>query len=410
MGSFRYEAIDKNGRSVKGGRQAEIVAEVEKWLLSQQLTPLAITKSADGLDEEGEEKVSFFIRMQGVGLDDLIVFSRQVATLLNAGVDMLRSLSILAGQVRNPILRQTLLRIRTSVEQGGSLSDSFVKFPRIFSLIYRNVIKVGEETGNLDQGFAYMADLLENEKVIKERIKAATRYPKIVITVLFGAIFFLMSFVVPKFMVLFENAHVELPMATRLLIAISNFFVNYNLLIILGLAGLFILYRICLQYAEFVLNRDRLLLKLPIFGALSVKIFMARFTRVFAVLTASGIDIINTLHLSAAALENMVLQNYLKEVIVQVEDGVGLDDAMGSRDMFPDMVVQMVSVGVESGQLDTMMNKVADFYDQETEYTIRNLSTLIEPILLVFMGVIVGFIALAIFTPMWSMMEVVKGG
>ncbi len=410
MARFRYEAIEQSGKTIKGLHQAEVAMDVERWLVNQRLTPLSIRLVDDALDEDDGKKIPLLVRLQGVGLDDLIIFSRQLATLLNAGVDILRSLTILAGQVRNPLLEQTILDIRINVEKGESLSDSLAKYPKIFSIIYRNVIKVGEETGNLDQSFSYMADLLENEKAIKERIKAATRYPKIVVFVLFGAIFFLMTFVVPKFITLFDKANVDLPMATKLLIGISNFFVQYNLLIIIGTACLFFFYRMSLGYYEFVLNRDRLMMKMPIFGPLALKIFMARFTRVFSVLTASGIDIINTLHLSAAALENLVLQNYLKEVTAQVEDGVGLDNAMSAKEIFPDMVVQMVAVGVESGQLDEMMAKVADFYDQETEYTIRNLSTLIEPILLVFMGVIVGFIALAIFTPMWSMMDVMKGG
>jgi type II secretory pathway component PulF len=165
-----------------------------------------------------------------------------------------------------------------------------------------------------------------------------------------------------------------------------------------------------LQYREVVHLRDSITIRLPVFGELYTKIYMARFSRVFAVLTRSGIDIIKTLALSSAALENLILRDQLAEISSEVEEGVAFDDAMSRQALFPEMVTQMVSVGVESGRIDEMMDKVADYYDMETNYTIKNLATLIEPLLLVFMGIMVGFIALAIFTPMWSMMEVMKGG
>ncbi len=415
MPIFHYEAIDATGKISSGTYSGDVIQNVENWLKNNGLSPIDIRiiseKDRDASADEylKDQKVSFFEKIQGVKLDDLILLCNQVATMLNAGVAVLQAFKIMAVQLTNPYLRQIMLQITDSIESGDNLSDSFSRYPRVFNQLFQNVIRIGEESGNLDNSFAYLATLYENEKEINERIKEATRYPKIVITAIFGAVFFLMSFVVPKFVSLFSNSKVALPMPTRILITISNVFADNWVLILFFIAIFVVCYKMALNYEEFVLNRDRLLLRVPIFGNLSTKIYMARFCRVFSVLTKSGIDIIKTISLSATALENLVLFNMMKDVGEEVEEGVNLHEAMARHPQFPSMVVQMVAVGEESGQIDTMMAKVADYYDLETNYTIKNLSTLIEPILLLFLGVMVGFIALAIFLPMWNLMSVFKG-
>ncbi len=412
MPAFYYEAINSRGLSKHGTHEADVVKDVEKWLMAQSLTPISIVAVGEfsSAEQSTERTLSLLEKWRGITLEDHILFCRQCSTLLAAGVDMLKTLTILGKQVSNPLLRQVIFKISAEIEGGESLGEAFEKHPKVFSVLYRNIIKVGEESGNLDTSFSYMADLLENEKEIRERIKAATRYPKIVVIALLSATFFLMSFVVPKFVQLFTSAKVDLPFATRLLITISNFFATYNVLIIGFVIALVLLYRMGLQYREVVHFRDSIVIRLPVFGDLYTKIYMARFSRVFAVLTRSGIDIIKTLGLSSAALENLILRDQLAEITSEVEEGMAFDEAMSRQHLFPEMVTQMVSVGVESGRVDEMMDKVSDYYDMETNYTIKNLATLIEPMLLLFMGIMVGFIALAIFTPMWSIMDVMRGG
>jgi MSHA biogenesis protein MshG len=229
-----------------------------------------------------------------------------------------------------------------------------------------------------------------------------------VVSAIFIAIFILMTFVVPKFAALFASAKVVLPMPTRILIVISNFFADYYLAIIILIAALGFMYRLSLNYENVVAFRDRLLLKIPVFGDLSVKIYMSRFCRVFAVLTKSGINIIKTLQLSATALDNLILFRAMAKVSADVEEGLEIQSSMAKAAIFPPMVVQMVAVGEESGRLDEMMDKVADYFDTETSYIIKNLSTLIEPFLLLFLGIMVAGIALAIFLPMWSIMSVMR--
>jgi type II secretory pathway component PulF len=412
---FRYEAINSAGRVVSGTHAAEIMQEVETWLQKGGLSPVNIQVLSEQQSAKVKETAQATAgptlreRLFGVTLEDKILFCRQLATLLTAGVSIIESFAILALQVSNPILKEVILSMSAEVESGASLSEAVSRQPKTFNVLFYNMVKVGEETGSLDRAFAYLASLHENEKAVKERVKSATRYPKIVIISLTGAVFFLMSFVVPKFAKLFASAKVELPLATRILMGVSTFFADNTLGIIGTALALFIAYRLALGAREFILFRDRLLLKIPIFGPLATKIYMARFCRVFSILTTSGIDIIKTLRLSANALENLVLFQMVEEMTGEVEEGVSLHEAMAKHKEIPPMISQMIAVGEQSGKLDEMMAKVADYYDLESEYTIKNLSTLIEPALLLVLGVMVGLMALAIFTPMWDMMKVARG-
>lgn len=414
MPIFRYEAINASGRITSGTHAAEMVQDVEAWLGKNGLSPIAIQVSSEkgtgATAGDAEQQPSFFEKLRGISLDDRILFCRQLATLLAAGVSILQALEVLQEQVGNPLLGQIVTNMRFTIESGASLSEAIAKHPRAFNQLFYNVVRMGEETGSLDRAFNYLAALHENEKVVSERIKSATRYPKIVLIAICGAVFFLMTFVVPKFAKLFAAAKVALPLPTRILMGVSNFFAENTLGIIALVAVIFISYRLALNSREIVLFRDRLLLRVPVFGDLGTKIYMARFCRVFSVLTESGIDIIKSLKLSATALENLVLFDMLSQITDEVEEGANLHEAMAKHKKIPPMVSQMVAVGEQSGRLDAMMNQVADYYDLESEYTIKNLSTLIEPALLVVLGAMVGLIALAIFTPMWNMMNVVRGG
>ncbi len=411
MPLFRYKAIKPDGGEVAGNHSAARVQEVETWLLDQGRHPISIAV-VEGAGEEDETKLaspSYWQKLKGISIDDRILFCRQMATMLGAGVPILQALQIMSRQATNPAITKILIDVSGRIEEGASLSDSFAVYPRFTSPLFFNIVRVGEETGTLDMSFNYLAELYENEKEVNERIKAATRYPKIVIIAIFAAVFFLMSFVVPKFITMFSNSKVELPLPTKILIAISSFTSSYFWFILAFLAITVVGYRFGMRYDSVRMVRDGLWLKLPIFGELSLKIYMSRFGRVFGVLLKSGVNVIRTLELSATALENLVLFTMLDKVTGEVKEGVEMHEAMARHELFPDMIVQMVAIGEQAGKVDEMMEKVADYYEKETNYMIKNLSTLIEPILLLFMGVMVGFLALAIYMPMWDMMNVMKG-
>ncbi|MCK5543610.1 MAG: type II secretion system F family protein [Desulfobulbaceae bacterium] len=412
MPLYHYEAINTTGKNITGTHQANLVNEVENWLLTRGLTPIDI-RVASGRDTEAvdsaAQKPSLMQRIRGVGYDDIILLCRQIATMLYAGVALLKALRIIKSQIKNPILRNSVMDIANRIEAGSSLSSAIEKYPKIFSQLFLNLIRVGEESGNLDNVFKYLAHLYENEKDTNERIKSVTRYPKILLSVMVLAILFLMNFVVPKFMSIFSSSKIALPLSTKLLIFMSNMISENFFIIILVITILIAGYRMALKNDEFELAKDRLSLRLPLLGDLAVKIHMSRFCRVFTALTESGIDIIRTLELASSSLKNKALILMIEQVRSEVEQGVDFHKAMSRHPQLPDMVVQMIAVGEEAGQIEKMMAKVADFYEAETDYTIKHLSSLIEPILLLGMGVAVGFIALAIFTPMWSMMDVMRG-
>ncbi len=408
MAVFRFEALDAAGNLKTGHHTADIMAQVEKWLDSQGLIPISI--EAEGEGKAGARQPGILDRLRGVTLEDLILYSRQTATMLSAGVPILRTLEIMARQTANPILKQAVDEIAIAIEGGASLHDAMKAHPTIFNQLFLNVIMIGEESGNLDNAFLYLAELLENEKDVKERIKTATRYPKIVVSAIFIAVFILMSFVVPKFAQLYAASKVALPLPTRMLLAISSFFADHYMMILVMVVLAVFAFRELKKHPKSRMVLDRLLLKTPVMGELALKIFLSRFCRVFAVLTRSGIDIIKTLTLSGAALGNLVLLEKLREVTDEVRDGSDLFTAISRHPIFPEMISQMLAIGEESGQIDAMMAKVADYYEMETDYIIKNLATLIEPFLLLFLGIMVAFIALSIFLPMWNLMSVMRGG
>lgn len=411
MPLFQYKAIKNDGTEEAGSRSGASVQEIEAWLSDKGWHPvdISVIEGDEGNEEKKASASNYWHRLKGFSIDDRILLCRQISTMLGAGVPVLPALRIMAEQASNPTIRAILLDVADRIEEGANLSDSFAVYPRFTSQLFFNIVRVGEETGTLDASFGYLADLYENEKEVNERIKAATRYPKIVITAILAAVFFLMSFVVPKFMSMFANAKVDLPLPTKVLITISSFTTSYFWFIVIFAGIAVILYRFALRNYAIRMARDALWLRVPVFGELSLKIFMSRFGRVFAVLLKSGVNVIRTLELSATALENLVLFEMLDKVTKEVREGVEMHEAMARHKLFPPMIVQMVAIGEQAGQVDEMMEKVAEYYEKETSYLIKNLSTLIEPLLLLVMGLMVGFLALAIYMPMWDMMNVMRG-
>ncbi|MDH5299369.1 MAG: type II secretion system F family protein [Desulfobulbaceae bacterium] len=412
MPIFKYEAVNSAGKLVGGTREAALINDVESWLLGNGMSPVDIsitTVKQGGFGAETvDRKITFSERFRGVSLEERILFCRQISTMLASGVAIMQALEIICRQTPNPLLEKIIAQVAEDIERGGNLSDSFGQYPKEFNTLFQNIIRVGEESGGLDTSFEYLAQVFENEREINEKIKTATRYPKIVVGSIFCAVLFLMTFVVPKFMAMFASARIELPLPTRILIWLSNGFSDHVLPNLVVGALVFFCYRTALKSRDFVRFRDTLFLKTPILGSLSVKIYMARFCRIFSVLTRSGVDIIRTLELAASGLDNLVLSETIELVKMDVGAGVDLQESMAKHKVFPPMVIQMVSIGEKSGTLEMMMGRVADYYDVETNYTIKNLSTLIEPALLAVIGAIVGLLALAIYLPMWNMMNVMR--
>ncbi len=400
MPGFTYRARTSRGEVITGFVEAPSTDTVAEQIYAKGYVPVSI--------EEAKGRVQTAGLFRQVRDEDLIVFSRQLATLIAAGVTFVRSLDTLAEQTKSSRLREAIIEIRKEIEGGSSFSAALTRFPKIFSPLYVNMIRVGEEGGVLDEILDRLATLLEHEADTRARIKTATRYPKIVVIAITVAFFVLTAFVIPKFAAMFAAAKVALPFPTRVLIFLNKVVSTYWPLMFLSVAGVWWGFRWYVRTRTGRWQWDRLRLKVPVIGPVVEKGVMSRFARIFATLYRSGIPMLNTLDIVSGTLGNVIIERAVEAIKENVREGRGLAQPMTQTGAFPPMVVQMVAVGEETGALDEMLNKVADYYDLEVEYAIRNLSTSLEPILLLFIGGAVLFLALGVFLPMWDMISVLK--
>jgi type II secretory pathway component PulF len=296
--------------------------------------------------------------------------------------------------------------IMKDIEGGSFLSEALVKHPKVFPALYVSMIKAGEAAGTLDEILERLATLTEHEKDIRTKIKAATFYPRIVVAVISGAFIILMTFVVPRFAAIFSRFKATLPLPTRIMIGINDIFHHYWYLMIILLAAIVLGFHWYTNTETGRLKWDSLKIRVPIFGPLFLKVAMSRFAHILGMLMRSGVAILDTLEIASATVANKVLSQEINKLREGVKEGRGLSEPLKESGVFPPIVVQMISVGEQSGKLAEMMPKVSQHYDLEVEYTIKNLSTLIEPVLIITIGGIVLFLALAIFLPMWDMARV----
>jgi type II secretory pathway component PulF len=403
MPQYEYKARDKEGNLRAGTMEARAKEAVADQLSGQGYIPVLIEEQKPPL--LGPDFLERFTRVKP---QDLIIFSRQLGTLMNSGIPFMQSLTTMERQTENPRLKKTIASIRRDVEAGGSFSTALAKHPAIFSKLYVSMVQAGETAGILDDILDRLALLAEHEAETRARVKAAVRYPLIVVAAICAAFAFLVSFVIPRFAGIFAQFKTELPLPTRVLININYVIQHYWYLIVLG-TGLLVWG--ILWYVRTPNGRwqwDRLKLKLPVFGILFQKVALSRFARIFGALQKSGISMMLTLEIAEETLGNVVIARAVEEMRESLRAGKGLSGPMEASGLFPPLVVQMMAVGEETGNIDTMLNKVSDYYDRDVEYTIRNLSTLIEPILLLFIGGMVLFLALAIFLPMWNLMSLFR--
>ena len=405
MPVFRYKARDRAGGLLTGTLETSGPDAVAEHLSAMGYVPVRIEEERPGLFSP-----EMWDRFRRVRSEDLILFNRQLATLVHAGIPFLTCLDTLANQVENRKLRQVILEVRRDVEGGASFSDALAKHPRVFSELYVNMIRAGEEGGVLDEILDRLAALAEHEAETRARIKAALRYPVIVVVAIMVAFGILVTFVIPRFAALYSRFHVELPLPTRILIGINDVVQNYGILILAGLAAAALGLWLYIKTPKGREQWDRLKIRVPIIGILILKTILSRFSRVFAALSRSGLPILRILDILMGTLGNVVIQRAVETIRESVREGRSIAEPMRASGVFPPIVQQMVAVGEETGNLDEMLNKVSDYYDMEVEYAIRNLSTTLEPVLLLFIGGMVLFLALAIFLPWWDLVKIARPG
>jgi type IV pilus assembly protein PilC len=402
--SYAYRVRTKEGRVVQGKMEADGEAAVASRLRSQGLVPVQITK-----EESGGMRMEIRILPEKVKLKDLAVFSRQFSTMINSGLSLLRTLNILAEQTENPKLARTIAAIRDDVERGSSLSGSMSKHPKVFSTLFTSMVRAGETGGQLDTVLARVADNFEADYKLRQKVKAAMTYPVVVAGIAGLLVTIMLLFVVPTFANMFTGLGGELPLPTQILMNISRaakWLVPLG--IVLSIVGFISYKRLRMSNASFRYRADKLKLKIPIFGDLFSKVALSRFTRTLALLLRSGVPVLQALDIVAETTGNEVLTRATLEVKDSVRSGESMAAPLARHDIFPPMVVQMISVGEDTGALDSMLDKVSDFYDQEVESTTESLTSLIEPIMIAILGGIVGSMIIALYMPMFKIFDLIK--
>jgi len=399
MPLFAYTAVDQSGRTVKATIEADDERLVLAKLREQSLTATEIRKaSKSGVKSFGRKKFK---------PKSLVVFSRQFATMIDAGIPILRCLEILHGQMKDPALKEALEAVTQDVKGGAQLNDALAKHPRIFNKLYVNMIRAAELGGILDTILDRLSHFLEYESEIKGKIKSAMMYPILVLCFSQIMLFALFTFVLPKFKEIFKGMNVEMPPVTKALFGIGDFCQAYWWMIIILALGAFFGLKFYARTPKGRWQYDMIKLKLPVVGELSLKMSVARFSRTFGTLINSGVPMMRSLEIVGETLGNRVLAEAIDQTRLSIREGNKLSAPLMQSGLFPNMVTCMIDIGEESGRLSEMLVKVGDFYDQEVEQTVKGLTSMIEPMLIIFLGVVVGFIAISIMTPMFKLVNAV---
>jgi type IV pilus assembly protein PilC len=402
--SYTYRVRTKEGRVLSGLMEAEGEAAVASRLRAQGLVPVQISK------EKGEGlKKEINILPEKVKLKDLAVFSRQFATMINSGLSLLRTLNILAEQTENKTLAKTIKELRDDVERGSSLSAAMSKHEKVFNKLYVAMVRAGETGGQLDIVLNRTAANLEADYKLRQKVKSAMTYPVVVAGIAVLLVTVMLLFVVPTFAGMFEGLGGTLPLPTQILLTLSQAAKwLMPLLMVLSIAGFIGYKRARKASAGFRLRADTIKLKIPIFGLLFLKVAVSRFTRTLGLLLRAGVPVLQALDIVADTTGNEVVTRATSDVKESVRSGESMAGPLARHSVFPPMVVQMIAVGEDTGQVDEMLDKVSDFYDQEVESTTEALTSLIEPIMIAILGGIVGSMIIALYMPMFSIFDLIK--
>ena len=406
MAYFKYKARSDAGKLVEGMIESEQPQTVAQIILSRGLTPVLIEETVVNADVL--KQFNDWHALRKLNLSDLMLFSRQMYSLTKAGVPIIRSIHSLTESTRNPALANALKDIARELESGHTLSQAMGQHPKIFDQLFVSLIDVGETTGGLEQPFSQISQYLEREKETQSRIKTALRYPSMVIIAISIAMIIVNIYVIPAFKSVFDKMHTELPWQTKLLMGVSDFAVNYWLYIVV--AFIFCAY----SFTQYIntepgrLNWDKFLLKIPAVGSIIERATMERFSRSFAMILSSGVPLIHGLTIVSNAVGNAFVGAKLREMRVGIEKGDTISRMAISTQLFPPLVIQMIMVGEETGNISEMLLEVADFYETEIDAELKTLASVIEPFLIVIIGIMVLVLALGIFLPMWNLSSAMK--
>lgn len=411
MPAFNYIGRDANGSQVKGAIEAANSAIVAEQLSRKRIIPISI-ESANKTNSTvayAEIDIGDLLGFNKVSLDDLIVFCRQMYALVKSGVPILRAIHGMTESSTSVKLKSVLSEISTQLEGGFPLSTALHQHPKVFPPLFVSLIHVGENTGNLDDAFLKLASYFEREQETRKRIKTALRYPTFVLIALIAALVILNIFVIPTFANMFSKLGADLPWATKMLIASSNFFLNYWPHMLIGLiVGVFSL-RHYLSTPDGMYLWDKRKLKLPVVGGIIERSILARFAHSFAIILRAGVPMTTGLTLVADAVDNTYMREKILAMRSSIESGESLLRSAVTSTLFTPLVLQMIAVGEETGRVDELLGEVGDYYEREVDYELSTLTARIEPIMIAIVASMVLILALGIFTPMWDMMSAIQG-
>jgi len=403
MPTYKYKAKNQMGKTVDGTLEADNEGSLAAQLRQKRLELVSASQSR-GL---GAMLASF--NSGSITTRDIVIFSRQFSTMVNAGLPIMQGLSIIAEQADNKNFRVVVAKVRDDISNGVPLSDAMAKHPKAFSTLYVNMVKAGEQGGILDAIFQRLSEYMEKADAIQNKVKSAMMYPVVVFSVAILVVIFLMIKVIPTFRDVFTGFGGKLPGPTLVVIAVSDFLSSWRALFLLAGIIVFVfalsIYR---KTKSGAYNIDLMLMKLPVFGELLRKSAVAKFGRTLGTLIKSGVPIMDAMETVGKTSGNLVVERAVLQARESIKEGKTLTEPLKKSGVFPPMVIQMINVGEETGALDTMLSKVADFYEMEVDTAVDGLTSIIEPILIVFLGVTIGFIVIAMFMPMFNLRNLVS--
>ncbi|WP_321493768.1 type II secretion system F family protein [uncultured Desulfobacter sp.] len=398
---YEWKGKNPKGRKIKGEMEAESPEQVKSSLSRRKITPTRVRKKPKDL----LENVSFLAPR--VKESDVIIFSRQFSTMIDAGLPLLQCLDILHSQQENPTFKKQLKHIKESVESGETFADSLRKYPKTFNELFVNMIAAGEAGGILDVILQRLSAYAEKMVKLKKQVKGAMTYPAITIAVAVIVVGVILVFVIPVFEKMFSDMGSALPLPTQMVVGLSNFVVGNILWMIIGLIGAVFLFRQTYKSPKGRIFLDNMFLRLPVIGILIRKVAVAKFTRTTATMISSGVSILEALDIVGKTAGNKIIEFAISDVKVGISEGRSMADPLLESGVFPSMVCSMIAVGESTGALEIMMAKIADFYDDEVDQAVKNLTDMIEPFMLVFLGVVVGGLVIAMYLPIFTMASAV---
>jgi type IV pilus assembly protein PilC len=399
MPTFAYSARAASGELMSGEIDLPTRDEVVGYLVRQRLRPISVNTKARDIN------IQFGT---GIKTREVVIFTRQFATMINSGLPLVQSLTILAEQTENKIFAKIITQVLNDIQAGQTLADSMRKHPKVFTELYVNMVAAGEAGGILDVILMRLATFLEKNDALVRKIKGAMTYPAVMLFVVVMATTILLWKVVPVFAGIFTSAGMDLPMPTRVVLAISNFLQGYIFYMVLAVVGLVFLIRRYYKTEQGQLVIDRAMLRMPVLGPLLRKSAVSRFTRTLGTLVSSGVSILEGLQITARTSGNRVIHDAVMASRASIAGGATISEPLKASGVFPPMVVQMINVGEQTGGLDDMLQKIADFYDDEVDAAVSALTSILEPIMIVVMGVVIGGMVVAMYMPMFDMIGAVQ--